>query len=250
MGRAVFASARNKREEQIREGLRLVRLSAQKQEARVEAASEKVMESEAKAVRKGMSKGQENELAGENRADLRRVIKGHSINALSNFMDDGAARERRNKKEARLGAAERVNKKQRKHDLKWDPVGAGKRERRAKAARKFLGVNEKLTLQKKTPAATVASVVKKDTKKAMTKIERLMEEAAQLQAHAAQIRKGVQVNGPKQIPKLKPFAITEKGITPASADGRVHGHAELLQPLRRGKRVAGRGQLGPGPGNW
>jgi len=148
LGREVREKQRRKRADKIRlgkkllkdeeakDGIRLLTAEANSEEARQEAKSRALEQ-----------KLEEHQKADQNIEDLKRVVSGHSENALSNFMQDSASRERMRKKLALQGNQEKA-RKQRALEQRWDPVRAGKRERDAKGAQNFLVKLRKENAQK------------------------------------------------------------------------------------------------------
>jgi len=139
LGRELRAQHLSQRKQEIKRGEEMVREGRIKSKLKAEKRiSDAESDEHQERNEKHQDRAQYKVLAAQNIKDMQRMVKGHVINAMSNFMGDESSRERENKKTGARRKEERHAKKQRAWEQRWDPVGAGKRERDAKKARSFL----------------------------------------------------------------------------------------------------------------
>jgi len=139
LGRELRVQHRSQRKQEIKRAEKMMREGRAKNKLKAE---KRIADAESdnniKAQRRIKARARYKLLAEQNIKDMKRMVKGHVRNAMSNFMNDHASRERQNKKTGARGKEERRAKKTRALELRWDPAGAGKRERTAKKTRLFL----------------------------------------------------------------------------------------------------------------
>jgi len=156
-GRLDAKEAAQKRKALLSKGERHYKRGALKRNLKGMEAEERVRESDQKERtakhhlnRYGMSDNRARQLRRENLSDLQRAAFGSVENVVSNLVGDHAVKDRKAKRASITGGFERKEKQKIAKENRWDPAGAGGREKSGKKAAKFMKTLVKENKQKKS----------------------------------------------------------------------------------------------------